>query len=132
MLFLALECETRKPLLHANQEEQLTAADAASAEGICTVTFSSAGSELPSMEHGTPGPQRNDGSTQRTLHLQPNEAESTSPLRKASCHEAVLKWDRSYLTSHCFKFKDFSLRGVGGTVGLLFRAVVFVSVNINC
>lgn len=113
MLSLALECENRKPLLHANQEEQLTAADAVSAEGICTVTFSSAGSELPSTEHGTLGPQRNYGSTQWMLHLQPNDAESTSPLRKASCHEAVLKWDRSYLTFHCFKFKDFSLHGVG-------------------
>lgn len=61
-----------------------------------------------------------------------NEAESASPLRRASCHEAVLKWDRSYLTSHCFELKDFSLRRGGGNVGLLFRAVVFVSVNINC
>lgn len=71
MLFLALECENRKPLLHANQEEQLTAADAASAEGICTVAFLTVRSELPSMERRTPGPQRNYGGTQWTLHLQP-------------------------------------------------------------
>ena len=39
MLFLALECENRKHLLHAYQEELLKAADRPLQRGICTVAF---------------------------------------------------------------------------------------------
>lgn len=39
MLSLALECENRKHLLHANQEEQPPAADTASAESVCLCGF---------------------------------------------------------------------------------------------
>lgn len=106
MLFLALECENREPLLHANQEEQLTAAAAASAEGICTVAFLSAGTEVHCTEHRTAGPRRNCGSTQ----VDASSAAEWS-LEHLSVKGSKLQWSSSKMGKIISNLPLFQIQG---------------------